>query len=462
MSEQTADISLNINSILQQWLDALPIYCENQIDKCPLKKSSLSEMYFLLDIKQNFSIEIYKNFLKKYLNLCPSYLILIEQFILYKILLDNIPASDIQIFTKKIELNIKFISQIYEDNYKNRIKDIQSQYIDKEKKKLHITQKLQEIKDQLEDRNDEFRAIAEQLQLKNKQLNETQGELLKTEKMAAIGEMAGRIAHEVLNPITSVMIRIELNLKEEDKSESIASIFQEIIQDWEKKFNQGILENSLKRMDESNNQKSFGELDFEILFGTIKKLHEKEKKYKKDLQFLSIQFQRIVKIIDSLRGLSRVTRIVQDREISYPIKEALELMKDTIKKRFIEIRENYPDPLPIVRADINELIQIFSNVIKNSIHAIEDTDKKERLISIKVSTTDKRVEIKIQDNGIGISPEYQKQIFKHSFTTKKHKAGTGIGLQISRHLIRENNGDIELEKTEVGQGTTFLVWLPKK
>lgn len=336
--------------------------------------------------------------------------------------------------------------------------EIQERLTATEKKLRDKTIQLKEIRDQLEDRDFEFKALVKELKQKNLQLKETQDQLIQTEKMAALGEIAGKIAHEVLNPITAALMRVEFNIKEEKKADSTINIFSDIIVEWQKKFNKGILEKFLQQKD---NNKTYGEEDFEILLEAINNLKKKEKERKKDLNFLNVHLNRIVRIVNSLRALSRKSRLVENLEISIPIKESLDLMRDTIKKREVEIKENYPDSIPKVRADCNELIQIFSNLIRNSLQAIEEIeDKRKGHISINVKTTPEKIEIRFIDNGTGIPNEYKDHIFDRSFTTKNREQGTGVGLSMCRGLIHENNGDIILEKAEEKKGAVFLITLP--
>ncbi len=81
-------------------------------------------------------------------------------------------------------------------------------------------------------------------------------------------------------------------------------------------------------------------------------------------------------------------------------------------------------------------------------------------IELQTKSTTDRVEIRITDNGIGIPPELHTKNFDRTFTTKDVSEGTGLGLGISRRIVRKYDGDIELEWSKVNEGTTFLIWLP--
>jgi len=111
----------------------------------------------------------------------------------------------------------------------------------------------------------------------------------------------------------------------------------------------------------------------------------------------------------------------------------------------------------IIKADPNQILRVFNNLIKNALQAISDGIQ--GIIRIKLAVVDNVCEINFQDNGTGISTESQTRIFSPNFTTKT--AGMGLGLAMVKNIIDNSSGRIWFE-TVPGDGTTFFVSLPMK
>lgn len=140
--------------------------------------------------------------------------------------------------------------------------------------------------------------------------------------------------------------------------------------------------------------------------------------------------------------------------------EVYELLGDSLKKRGIELYTSIPSDLPVIQADETEVFQVITNLLRNAMQSIEVTKQDSGTIKAMASVTDNYLEIRITDNGIGITPEIQKSIFDFHFTTKEKSQGTGLGLGISRRFIRDFGGDLVLEESAAGCGATFLITLP--
>jgi signal transduction histidine kinase len=292
------------------------------------------------------------------------------------------------------------------------------------------------------------------------ELKLTQEQMLESQKLAVVGEMAGRVAHEVLNPISAMLTSIQHKLELTPHSLEAAQLLKDILSDWEKYFRQGKLEWYLNRTIKGNGERSYGEEDFEALKALIKQNVDQINDNGQEWQFLYHHILRVVKIVDSLRGMARRKKTIEELDICQPIKEALGLMREGLKKRHIELVERYSPDLPQIRADFNELLQVFCNMIRNSMQAIEEKHQGKGQISIETLMNNAKLIIKISDTGTGIAREHIGKIFESSFTTKGRKEGTGLGLNISRRFIRECGGDIQVKRTVLGEGTTFLIWLP--
>ena len=123
-------------------------------------------------------------------------------------------------------------------------------------------------------------------------------------------------------------------------------------------------------------------------------------------------------------------------------------------KHRIEVVKDY-GRVPPIDCYPDQLHQVFMNIILNAAQAIESDGK----IRIKTWEADDAVHIAISDTGRGISPDVLPRIFDLGFTTKKADVGAGLGLSISRKVIQNHNGRIDVE-SEVGKGSTFTIVLP--
>ena len=169
--------------------------------------------------------------------------------------------------------------------------------------------------------------------------------------------------------------------------------------------------------------------------------------------------------------LSRLNSIVQDflaslRPISLDLKKVSleQIIDDLVSFLSLEMSENQilvsvevEDLLPTVLGDQKYLRIVFLNLLKNAIEAFPE-DQKDRAVKIKLSENYPFIEILIQDNGKGISPENMEKIFEPYFTTKSY--GTGIGLTMIHKIIMEHSGNIKVD-SGLGKGTTFTVMLPQ-
>jgi len=125
----------------------------------------------------------------------------------------------------------------------------------------------------------------------------------------------------------------------------------------------------------------------------------------------------------------------------------------------VSVRVSSPDDLPEIKADANQLQQVFINLLVNAADAM-DSNGGEILISTERLTVKERdcIVVKITDFGCGIPQENLSKIFDPFYSTKGQK-GTGLGLAVVWGIVEEHNGKIEV-KTEVGKGTTFTLSLP--
>jgi len=235
------------------------------------------------------------------------------------------------------------------------------------------------------------------LQANMEELRQTQEQLIQSAKLAAIGELASNVAHEINNPLTSIIGFTELSKEEDDL---------------------GMIRRSLA-------------------------IIEKE----------SLRARDIVK---QLLGFARKKPLqLTEVKINDVLREVVVLSSSQARMSKVKISEEYGD-VPVTTGDIDQLKQVFLNVITNAVHAMPDGGT----LTIKTSIRGEYIFMRITDTGPGIPEDIRQRIFEPFFSTKKEK-GTGLGLSISYRIIQDHGGRIDVE-SEDGKGATFIIRLPVK
>ena len=264
-----------------------------------------------------------------------------------------------------------------------------------------------------------------------KQLADASDQLLQSEKMASIGQLAAGVAHEINNPVGFV------NSNLVTLQRYVAEILELL----------SIYEKSEK----------------EITTETRAVLAEL--KQKADFAYLRDDISMLVS--ESIEGVQRVRCIVQDmKEFSHVgesekqlanIEKGLDSTLNVIwneLKYKTEIVKEYAG-IPEIECMISQLNQVFLNLLMNAAQAITERGR----ITIRTDKDRASVWVEIEDTGSGIPPENLKRIFDPFFTTKPVGKGTGLGLSLSNSIVQKHGGRIEL-RSELGKGTVFRVVLP--
>jgi two-component system NtrC family sensor kinase len=298
---------------------------------------------------------------------------------------------------------------------------------------------------QREDR-EKLRQTNAQLEARLRELQETQSQLVMAEKLAAVGQLASGLAHEINTPIQFVGDNVLFLQK------ALAQLFQGF-------DSIGELLNSLPK---------------ELVLGANQKLSSIHQKMK--LEYLKEDMPAAV--LQSIDGLERVASIVRAmQEFAHPsqgkkslvdlrgaIESTLTISK-SVWKNVAEIETDYEVGTESVFCFRDELNQVILNLLVNAAHAISDANEKTcemGKITIQTHNEEEWTEIKISDTGIGIPPEIRHRVFEPFFTTKEVGKGTGQGLAIAYAMIVDkHNGQLNFT-SELGKGTTFTIRLPRK
>ncbi|ALU90861.1 ATP-binding protein [Herbaspirillum rubrisubalbicans] len=283
-----------------------------------------------------------------------------------------------------------------------------------------------QLEDALQCQAEEQRALIEQLKM-------AQAQLLQSEKLASIGQLAAGVAHEINNPIGFV------NANLNTLGNYVATLLEGI------KLYQCVAGGKLPSSVAQSELQSFEDrADLQFLSEDVTEL----------LSESNEGLQRVKNIVQSLKDFSRTGESNwQMADLHRGLDSTLNIANNELKYK-VNIVKQYGE-LPMVKCLASELNQVFMNLLVNAAQAISERGS----VTIRTERHGDRVAVSISDTGHGIAPEHINRIFEPFFTTKPVGSGTGLGLSLSYGIIKKHGGDIHV-CSEPGQGTTFRIELP--
>lgn len=327
---------------------------------------------------------------------------------------------------------------------------------------------LKNSRDQLEEMNRELdqkvKDRTQQLEVQNRAVKEAQEALLRTTRLASVGEVAGKAAHEVLNPLTSLLTRvglIEKKIKQElyPTTELVSKIQEAWQSDYQKSGFSGLVE-SWQKPSELNPEQNLWDEDMTNISSSLKDMNQGFNSLVSDTHFLQQEGARITKIINSMRKLSAVRSEKQKHPMAALVRDSLNIMKDLLDQAQINVDFQVENAEASVLVDKDEFLQAMTNMLRNSYQALRDSEQPNKKIRLVSTVIDAQVHLYLEDNGHGVLPENTTKLFESSFSTKSIDEGTGLGLGISRRFIRSFGGDIEFVSSEPLKSTIFRIKLP--
>jgi signal transduction histidine kinase len=226
--------------------------------------------------------------------------------------------------------------------------------------------------------------------------------LIQAAKLAAVGEMAAGIAHELNNPLTSVT--------------------------------------------------GFSELAMEGL--------SKDTEVYKDLTLVLKEARRARDVVRRLLDFARQSESTRARaSLNEVVEDVVALSRHLIQTSGVELKLELQSDLPWASMDSNQMKQVLLNLVHNALQAMPDGGEME--IKTTSASRDNRewVMVSVRDSGVGISQADQARIFEPFYTTKGNRGGTGLGLSVTYGIITDHGGQIDVE-SQPGVGSKFMVWLP--
>jgi two-component system, NtrC family, sensor kinase len=270
------------------------------------------------------------------------------------------------------------------------------------------------------------------------ELQKTQAQLIHAEKMSSLGQLIAGIAHEVNNPVSFIFGNLHYAKEYINSLLSLLQLYQQEYTHPSQKIKQRI---------------AAVELDFII------------EDLPKVLSSMSVGAERISHIVRSLNNFSRTDQAAMDFvNIHEGIESTLLILQHRFKAKgkypVVEVIKEYGN-LPLIECYPGQLNQVFMNILSNAIDAIEasNIDKPQIRISTNI-INDSILEVKIADNGLGMSEKTRKRIFDPFFTTKNVGKGTGLGLSISYQIIVEKHRGVLQCKSVINEGSEFSIEIP--
>jgi len=279
-------------------------------------------------------------------------------------------------------------------------------------------------------RESELHARNAELEVAYAKLQGAQEQVMQSEKLASIGQLAAGVAHEINNPIGYV------NSNLSTLQRYISQLFS-AIQSYEAALAGGAGATEA----ESIRQK----LDLDFLVGDVPQLLSESRE----------GIDRVCKIVRDLKDFARKERSEDwiKSDIHRGLDSTLNIIWNELKYK-AQIVKTFGE-LPPVECLPSELNQVFMNVLMNAGQAIRD----QGIITVTTSVAGERVRVDIGDDGEGIPPDVLPRVFDPFFTTKPVGSGTGLGLAISYGIVSKHHGTIEVSSTP-GQGTLLRIELP--
>jgi signal transduction histidine kinase len=247
--------------------------------------------------------------------------------------------------------------------------------------------------------------LVRDLQQQMEQLKAAQAQLVQTAKLAAVGELAAGVAHEINNPLAGILAYAELLLRDQPPDAPVRDALAVIVK----------------------------------------------------------QTLRARNIVRNLMDFARQTKPQrQVADINLVLSQTVDLVRQLLERRGVAIEEDYASELDPLTVDSGQMKQVFLNLVTNAVQAMPQGGT----LSLRTARVGDEVTVSVSDTGQGVPLELRERIFEPFFTTKPVGEGTGLGLSISLGIVKEHGGRITVDSPPVPPGrdglagSVFTVWLP--
>ena len=291
--------------------------------------------------------------------------------------------------------------------------------------------RLRTLQGELTERNRALKESNDQLAGAMAELKEAETNMVQAERLAAVGELAAGIAHEINNPLNF--------------AKSAAGAMGSFLAEF-----RAVIEELRGMVGSDSSVKLRALVESRELDETIEGLEELG-------GIVSEGLSRTGQLVGDLRDLSAPTQ--DDRgtvDMAKLLESALQLTRHVFQSDDIRVIANVDASLPMIHGDGRALGQVLLNILKNAAEAFEERGG---CVVVELSSVDEGVLISVKDNASGVAPDIRERLFDPFFSTKPAGQGTGLGLSICRRVVTEHRGIIEV-RSAVGKGAEFRIWLP--
>ena len=308
------------------------------------------------------------------------------------------------------------------------------------REKEESIEKLQAAKSELDCRSQVLETTLLELQ-------QTQAQMVQSEKLSSLGQLVAGVAHEINNPINFIQGNLVHACAYTQEILELIQLYQQMEIPPDSEINDRIIA-----------------MDLDFLVEDLPRI----------LDSMKVGSDRLTGIVKSLKNFSRVDDAeVKKADIHEGIDSTLMILGNRLKAKperpAIQVIKEY-GTLPKIECYPGQLNQVFMNLLSNAIDALEEYDSGRSLAEIKASPSQIRIQtevlecdwisIRISDNGMGIDPKVVSQLFDPFFTTKPVGKGTGLGLSISHSIIvKKHQGTLDCQSV-LGEGATFAIAIP--
>jgi signal transduction histidine kinase len=171
------------------------------------------------------------------------------------------------------------------------------------------------------------------------------------------------------------------------------------------------------------------------------------------IERINSEAHRLSRLTRTLLNFSSQEDSVGDVDLNLTVEFVLDFLHYEASKRGVVIRKSLDHDIPVIRKHENMVKQILINIVMNALQAMEELGGE---LAVRTKASAESILLSISDNGPGISPDALNRIFERNFTTKKPGSGTGLGLYITRNLVEQMGGNIQVA-SEAGKGTEFTI-----
>lgn len=274
------------------------------------------------------------------------------------------------------------------------------------------TNQLTKINEQLEYSRSLLMKALRETEVANKQLQDTQAQLIHEQKMATLGRLAASVGHEVNNPLTILSMNVSRAILKYRKNPDLK--VGEILELFQK------MEQNIGRI--------------KAVVNTLTGLLKKSEKGKFEPLSLKLILEETLPLVQFQTYLDNLSGTEVDFDI--------------------------PGSIPLVRGDLERLQEVFLNLFINAYHAMAGRRNRRIRVTAEIDPeNNKNLAIHFTDNGSGMAEEVMRKIFNYGFTTKPPGKGSGMGLYMCKYIIELHGGDIKVG-SKIGEGTTFTITLP--